>query len=225
MVEITLVDPDSIPARDDSTSDRSPSIAERAEQHRNGRTPHRETMRPTQLRPRRRLAVPFLLVCYPLCWLVVRAVGLTAAARPTAATLLRAPVFAAGAVGVAYLVAVAVTPHVPDRLTPDLSRPTLLVAGALTLALATYVVVSSLVALPQWVAAPARAAGLVFGWPMAAVTLATYAVGNAVPAAGDAVGGRLLATLVGAALTAGWVLLLSDRVVRILSGGTRIRAD
>lgn len=178
-------------------------------------------MRPTALHPRRRLAVPFLLVGYPLCWLVVRTVGLTAAARPAGAALLRAAAFTIVAVVVAYLVAVAVTPRVPDRWTPDPAPATLRVAGGLTLALATYVVVASVVTLPQWVDAPARVAGVVLGWPLAVVTLATYAVGNAVPVTQDVPGGPLLASLLGAALTAGWVLLLSDLLVRLLAGRTR----
>lgn len=171
-------------------------------------------------RSRRRLAARFLLVVYPLCWLVVRAVGLTAVGRPTIGTLLRAVVLATGAVVVAALVAVAVTARCPDRWTPALSPWSGLVAGSVTLALAAYVVVSSLVTLPQWFDAPTRVAGLVVGWPMAVVTLATYAVGNAVPAVQHSAVLRLLASLVGATLTGGWVLLLSDRVVRALSGGT-----
>lgn len=174
-------------------------------------------MRVPSLRFRRRLAVPFFLVVYPLCWLVVRAVGLTAVARPTTATVLQAGGLTVGAVVVGYLVAVAVTALVPDRWTLDLSPLALALAGTVTLALATYVVVSSLVGLPQWVDTPARVAGLLLGWPMAVVTLATYAVGNAIPAVRDVVALRLLASLAGATLTAGWVLLLSDWVAAVVS--------
>ncbi|MFC5366979.1 hypothetical protein [Salinirubrum litoreum] len=177
-------------------------------------------MRVSLPRPRRRLVAPFLLVVYPLCWLVVRAVGLTAVDHPTAGAILRGVVLALGAVVVAALVAVAVAVCGPDRWTPALSTGSGLLAGSVTLALAAYVVVSSVVILPQWLDVPARVAGVVVGWPMAVVTLATYAVGNAVPAVRHSVVLRLVASLVGATLTAGWVLLLSDHVVRALSGRT-----
>jgi hypothetical protein len=177
-------------------------------------------MRDSCVRSRRRLVVPFLLVGYPLGWLVVRAVGLTAVGRSATGVLPQAVVFAAGAVAVAALVAVAVAVWGPDRVTPATSARTDLVAGSVTLALATYVVVSSLAALPQWLDTAARVVGLVVGWPMAAVTLATYAVGNAAPAVHHSPVLRLLASLVGATLTDGWVLLLSDRLVGVLSDRT-----
>jgi hypothetical protein len=178
--------------------------------------------------------VPFLVAWYPLCWLLVRVVGPRGTGDPTTVRLLRAGLLAVGAAGVAGAAAVAVV-AVADAIAvrvPAVRRTarwgrvadpptgTLRVAGLVTLGLASYVVASSLVALPGWVDGPARVAGLLLGWPLAVTTLVTTAVGNAIPAVRASFGLRLLASLAGAALTACWILFVSDRIAAVVARRT-----
>lgn len=170
------------------------------------------------LRPRRRLAAPFLAVLYPLLWLAVRGTA-TDRGRSVAGGSLRGLAFMAGAAILSYLVAVAVTAAVrpdPDAL-PGWARALvapstgtlLLVAGA-SLAVAAYVVGAPALHVPRWFDAAARVVGIALGWPLVAVTLGLYAVGNAAPALQRAFHLQVLVTLGGVSLSAVWLLLLSS---------------
>ncbi|MFB6123451.1 MAG: hypothetical protein ABEJ78_08335 [Haloferacaceae archaeon] len=167
------------------------------------------------LRPRRRLALPFLVALYPSLWLTVRGTGV---ARGPPADPPRFVASVVGAVALSYLVAALVTALIPldaASLPPRVHRvvappnATLLVVGVVTLALGVYVGGSFVVEFPRWLDGAARVVGVALGWPLVLATLGLHAVGNAAPALRVPFAVELFVTLVGVATSAVWVVVLS----------------
>lgn len=180
------------------------------------------------LRPRRRLALPFLVFVFPLLWVTVRGTSVARGPPPTRAPGSTLAFVAAAVVGSYLLAAVEVTvlagateswPRWARRLLEP-SDAALGWTAAISLALAAYVGGSSLVTFPAWVETVARGAGLVVGWPLVVTTLATYAVGNAVPG-GLPFTAQVLATMVGVALSAVWIVVLSTWLAARVAPGRR----
>jgi hypothetical protein len=180
-------------------------------------------------RRRRRLVLPALIVLYSLLWATVRlstasrapasfpgtrrvAVGLAVA---VAASALLAASLPAVPVDAAWLPA-------PARHVLLPSNGTVLLVAFVTLALVGYVGGSSVVAVPRWLAAAARPAGVVLGWPLALVLLGRYALGNALPGRRPPFVVEALVTALGVALSAVWIVALAAGVAAV---GRRLHAS
>ena len=178
----------------------------------------------TIVRPRRSQALPFVVVLYPLLWLVVREFEISAVGQPVTDALPQVLGFAAAAVVISYAVAALVaTVLIPEpgsvpawaRALVNPSNATLAVVSVLTLALGAYVATSSVAEFPQWFDTAASLVGLVVGWPMVASIFGSYAIGNAFPAL-QTFAVELLLGMFGIALTAVWVFLLSSWITGIV---------
>ncbi|QLG29289.1 hypothetical protein HUG10_17895 [Halorarum halophilum] len=187
---------------------------------------------PASLRPRRTLALPFVLVSFPLLWFVMREAGIGAAGRPVTDVLPRVVALATVALAVSGVVAILVdaaldieSESVPSWVRPLVSpsNGALATFTAVSLALAVYIVAGSLVALPGWFDALASAIGVVIGWPLLLVVLGTYAVGNAVPTLQDAFAIQVALVAAGVALSAAWMLLLSGWLAGLIVPGDAVR--
>lgn len=178
----------------------------------------------TIIRPRRSLAFPFVVVLYPLLWLVVREFEISAVGQPVTNAFPQVLGFAAAAVVISYTVAALVaTVLIPEPgSTPvwaqtlvNPSNATLAVVGVLSSALGTYIATSSVAEFPQWFDTAASLVGLVVGWPMVASILGSYAVSNAFPAL-HTFTVELLFGMFGVALSAVWLFLLSSWITRLV---------
>ena len=179
-------------------------------------------------RPRRTLAFPFVVVLFPLLWFVMREAGIGAVGRPVTDVLPQVVALTAVALAVSYTLAVlADAAVIPDaEMVPSRARPlvspsnrTIATFAAVSLALVAYIVASSVVAFPGWFDALASAVGVVVGWPLLLIVLATFAVGNAVPALQDAFAIQVALVAVGVALSATWLFLLSGWLARLVVPG------
>lgn len=170
------------------------------------------------LRPRRSLAFPFVVLLYPLLWVVVRTFNITAVGYPITANLSDVLALTIGAVVVSYLgAAVGVTALSIDvasvpvwaRSLVSPSNATLGVVTVISVALAAYISAASVIALPHWVDTAARIGGIVLGWPLMLVILGTYAIGNSLPALQSQFAVQFVVALVGVTLSAAWVFILA----------------
>lgn len=177
------------------------------------------------IQPRRSLAVPFVVVLYPLLWLVVRGAEVTAVGRPITETLPQVLGLTAIAVIISYSTAVLVATVLPlgadsvpawarSLVTP--TNATLTLVSVFSLALGAYIIASSMVELPQWFDSVASITGLIIGWPMMLLILGSYALGNAFPAFQNAVVAHLLIGMFGVALSAVWLFLLSGWITGLV---------
>ena len=178
----------------------------------------------TIVRPRRSVAFPFVVVLYPLLWLVVREFEISAVGQPVTNALPQVLGFAAAAVVISYVVAALVASvFIPEpgsapawaRTLVNPSNATLAVVGVLSLALGAYITTSSVAEFPQWFDTAASLVGLVVGWPMVASILGSYTIGNAFPAL-QTFTVELLFTMFGVALSAVWLFLLSGWITALV---------
>lgn len=179
----------------------------------------------TLLQPRRSLAVPFVVVLYPLLWLVVRHAEISAVGQPITDTLPQVLTLTASAVVISYATAVMVATvlsleaeSVPawSRILVAPSNATLALVSVLSLALGAYIVASSIVGFPQWFDTAASIVGLVLGWPLILSILGMYAVSNAFPALQIPFGIELLVGMFGIALSVVWLFLLSGWITALV---------
>ena len=173
----------------------------------------------SSLRPRRSLAFPFVVLAYPLLWLVVRTTEITAVGQPLTTNLHLVLALTTGAIGASYFGAALLVALVPVDVTavPPWARPlvapsyaTLGVILAFSLALGAYISAASVVAFPNWFDTAASIVGFVIGWPMILGMLGVYALGNAFPALQIPFVVEFLVALCGVALSAIWVFLLAS---------------
>ena len=172
----------------------------------------------TLIQPRRNLAFPFIVLLYPLLWLVISGYEVNAVGRPITDTYPQVIALTAGTLIISYAIAV-VTASVlmpkPGsmpawaRTVVNPSNATLVIVSAISLALGAYIVTSSVVDFPQWVDAVASPVGLIIGWPMVGSLIVVFGVENTFPELEIPFAVELLGVLIGAALTATWIFLLS----------------
>lgn len=176
------------------------------------------------IRPQRSMAFPFVVVLYPLLWLVVQEFEITTVGQPITNVLPQVLGFAAAAVVTSYIVAALITSVlIPEsgsiptwaRTLVNPSNATLAVVSVLSLALGAYIITSSVVAFPRWFDTAASLVGLVIGWPMITFILGSYAMGNAFPAL-QTFTGELLIGMFGVALSAIWLFLLSGWITDLV---------
>lgn len=174
------------------------------------------------LRPDRRLVFPFFVVFFPTIWFVFRDAGVRVVDGQRVITpISRTLVLALAAVAASYLVSVVVVSVVGplDGSTGPwqrvLFRPTngtLLALVVLCSILVAYLALNAAAVLPYWSELVVVVRLL---WPLLLATLVTFAVGSAVPPL-QAFRVQAAVVVVGLALSAGWMFLLSTGIERVL---------
>lgn len=174
------------------------------------------------LRPNRGLVFPFFVTFFPVIWFVYRDAGERVVDGQQVMTpLSRTLALGLMAVVASYVLAAVVVAVIGPRngsTTPwkrVLFQPTngtLLVLVVLWTSIVTYIALDSVGNLPFW---SELVVGVPLLWPLLVGILLTYAIGNAVPAL-QAFTFQAAFALVGLALSATWIFLLSTWIARVL---------
>ena len=172
------------------------------------------------LTPRRALTAPFLVVLYPLCWVIYRGgPGLewlaAGGGRWQILPLL-------GAVLVSYGVAVAVAPRLPAPASlPGPLRPlvapadaTMALVGVVSAALGVFVFAS--ISFPSPLDTVASAVGVLVGWPALLSVLGSIVFARMLSPGGLSYGVELAFVAGGVSLSALWLVVLSGLLVRLV---------
>ena len=178
-------------------------------------------MVPRSLRPNRGLVFPFSVAFFPMIWFVyrdagVRVVGGQRVMTPFSRTLALAIAAVVVSFALSTVVVAAIGPE--DESTAPwqrfLFRPTngtLLVLTALWSIIVAYIALNSAVDLPF---GSELVVGVPLLWPLLAAILLTYAIGNAIPAL-QAFAVQAAFAIVGLALSAAWIFVLSTGLARL----------
>ena len=170
--------------------------------------------------PRHGLAVPFLVVLYPLCWVIYR--GGPGLEWLLAGGALRLTLPFLGAVLVSYAVAVAVEPRLPAPASlPGPLRPlvapsdaTVAVVGGASAALGVFVFAS--ISFPSPLDTVARGVGVVVGWPALLSVLGSIIAAGLLSPGGLRYGVELAIVAGGVSLSALWLVILAGLLVRLV---------
>lgn len=178
---------------------------------------------PATVRPHRSLVFPFFVTFSPMIWFVyretpVRIVDGQQVATPLSRTLSLAILSVLASYAIAVVVSAAVLRKEPAppwrRFLFQPTNETLVTLLVLSSVIVVYVALGSAFDLPSWAE---LVVGIPLLWPLLATILLMYAVGNAVPVL-QAVAFQVSATVVGLALSAAWMFLLSSWISNVLSG-------
>lgn len=163
---------------------------------------------------------PFSVAFFPTIWFVYRDAGVRVVDGQQVTTpLSRTLSLAAAAVVACYVVAVVVVSAIETRDESDsrwrriLFRPTndtIVVLVVLWSTIGAYIALDSTVSLPF---ESELVVGIPLLWPLLVAVLSTYAVGNAFPAL-QAFAVQAAFAVVGLALSAAWIFLLSTGIGR-----------
>lgn len=177
---------------------------------------------PSTLYPNRSLVFPFSIVFFPMIWFVIRETPVRVVdGRRVVTPLSRTISLSIVAVVVSYLIAATLVSATAPRngsLTSwqrVIFRPTddvLVTLIVLWSTFAAYVALESTVALPWW---SELVVGIPLLWPLFVAILLTYAVGNAAPTL-QAFAVQASFTVVGLALSAVWIYLLSTGIASVV---------
>lgn len=187
------------------------------------------------IRPRRSLAMPFFVACYPLLGIVVGETELYGVGRPITDTL----PFVLGGIAAALVVSYTVAVLIDALVWPDpsnlpawarsLVEPTvdvIALVSALTVGLVAYLAMSSLgLALPPWLEPFAKAIGMLVGLPIGLAVVLQYLIGGAyIPFQSWTTVHQLL-VLAGAALSGVWIFVVANRARTLVVGLFRAPID
>jgi hypothetical protein len=180
----------------------------------------------TTFRPRRELALPFLMAAFPLLYFVYRDAS-AACPAGTGCLDLEHVGYALAGLAASYLLAVALLALLDVRaLAADYGyarlafRPTdgtLLVLGVLVGAVAAYAVATLVARVPTWLDQFLTPLGLIVGLPFAAIAAGMTLVGSAVGKE-PSMAVQFAVVGVSLALTGAWVFLLATGAAGLLTG-------